>query len=91
MPSGALWSLYNPIPNKDLGGCVFWNNRGLIAAVQVARKDIAKGHAERHEAFREALVTDVKSVKERSRHGVGQVVHKALTGLQAVFVGRHVK
>lgn len=38
--------------------------RGLVAAVQVARKNNAKAGDERREAFRKAVVADVIKAKE---------------------------
>jgi len=61
---GALWSSSNPKPDKSLESRVFWNNGKLVAAVQVDPKNVAKGGDERREAFRKAVATGIKKVKE---------------------------
>ena len=47
MPNGALWSSSSPKPDIDLESRIFWNNRVFVAAIQIARKCIAKGDGER--------------------------------------------
>ena len=61
---GALWSSSNPKPDKALESRVFWNQGTLVAAVQVSPKLTTKGGDERREAFRKAVATGVKKVKE---------------------------
>jgi len=61
---GALCS--SPIlrPDKALESRIFCNNGMLVAALQVAPKDVAKGGSERREAFRKAIVTGAKEATE---------------------------
>ena len=61
---GALWTSSNPRPDNALESRVFWNNGTLVAAAQVAPKDVAKGGDERREAFRKAVATGVKMARE---------------------------
>ena len=75
----APWSLSNPRPNKDVESRIFWNSRDLVPAVRTARGVIEKGGDERHDALREAVVTDVKRSMGEFTTQSGQVVHKAST------------
>ena len=61
---GALWSSSNPKPDKALESRVFWNHGKLVAAVQVAPKEVAKGGDDRREALRKAVATGVKKAKD---------------------------
>jgi len=56
--------LSNPKPDKALESHILWNQRKLVAAIQVSPEDIAKGGNERREAFRKAIATGVKKAKE---------------------------
>ena len=61
---GALWTASNPKPDKALESRVFWNSGRLVAAVQVAPKDVAKGGDRRREAYRKAVATGVNKARE---------------------------
>ena len=50
--------------DKDQKSRISWNKGLLVAAFQVAHKDVAKGGDGRPRAFRRAAVTDAKKAKE---------------------------
>jgi len=61
---GALCSPPILRPDKALESRIFCNNKRLVAALQVAPKDVAKGGSGRREAFCKGVVTGAKKAEE---------------------------